>query len=183
MTQFIKKNYRIVLLLGVVSAGSIAAALCWNGSSQNSNSQYIAKQAPSFDLPDSTGKRHSLQEFKGQWVMVHFWATWCAPCLSEIPNWVELENLFKSDPIRFIAMSEDSNWNDAHKSLPSEKLPTNVVSLLDADATVSDRFGTFQFPETYLIDPQQRVRFKWVGSQDWKRVETLNFIRNFLQKG
>src|SRR4051812_3451868 len=71
------------------------------------------KAAPSFELPDAQGKKYRLEDFKGNVVILHFWASWCPPCLDEIPQWVELGTTFHGEALKLVAISLDQKWEDA----------------------------------------------------------------------
>jgi peroxiredoxin len=140
------------------------------------------KIAPDFELPDAQNKMHKLDEWSGNLVILHFWATWCPPCLEEIPQWVELDTYFKGKKIKMVAVSLDQSWEDAHKVLPSQKLPPNIISLLDSKNQVPEAYGSFQYPETYLIGPDRKILMKWVGPQDWGSEPIRKFIEASLAK-
>lgn len=119
---------------------------------------------------DFSGQVHRISEFRGEWVLLHFWASWCLPCVHEIPEWVALAGKsVKAIPqLRFVAVSWDDSWEEAHTIIPSpEKLPPNVVSLRDASGKTAEAYGSFQLPETYLLDPEGKVIYKWIGPQVW----------------
>ena len=139
------------------------------------------KPAARFELPDDTGRKRPLEEFKGKVVILHFWATWCAPCIEEIPQWVELARKFRGKPVAFVAVSLDQKWEEAHRYLDPKKLPDNVVSLLDPDAKVPDLFGSFQFPESYLLTPDLRILSKWVGQQDWEGARMTEVLDKVIE--
>src|ERR1700722_18791539 len=80
------------------------------------------KGAPTFALKDASGKIHTLSELKGSVIVLHFWASWCPPCLEEIANWIKFAEQFQGADskikVKFIAVSLDDSWTDAHKILP-----------------------------------------------------------------
>jgi thiol-disulfide isomerase/thioredoxin len=123
--------------------------------------------APLFELPGPDGKLFKLESLKGNAVIVHFWASWCPPCLGEIPHWLEFASQWKGKPVKFVAVSLDQGWPEALKILPVSQLPENVTSVLDHDQKLPDLFGTYQYPETYLLDRNLQVVSKWVGAQQW----------------
>lgn len=125
------------------------------------------RPAPLFELPQADGKPFRLESLKGNAVVVHFWASWCPPCLSEIPHWLEFASQWNGKPVRFVAVSLDQGWPEALKILPTSQLPPNAISVLDREQKLPDLFGTYQYPETYLLDPELRIVSKWVGAQDW----------------
>lgn len=171
----------ILFLLCVIATIGAAVYLYpeWSKRSQSLDSENL-KNAPAFQLPDATGHLHELKELQGEVLLIHFWASWCGPCLSEIPEWVELATHFKDRPLRLVAISTDRTWEDAQKILPTQKLTSRVLSLLDASLETSELYGTFQFPETYLISRDQKILMKWVGPQDWKNKRVLKLIERAL---
>jgi thiol-disulfide isomerase/thioredoxin len=140
------------------------------------------KDAKPFVLKDAQGKTHQLSDFKGKAVIVHFWASWCPPCLDEIPQWLEAAKKFEGKPIQWIAISLDESWEDAHKILPESSLPKNVVSLLDIEKKVPDEYGSFQFPETYMLTKDHRVATKWVGAQLWTGEQMQMVITAVMER-
>jgi thiol-disulfide isomerase/thioredoxin len=125
------------------------------------------RPAPLFELPQADGKPFKLESVKGNAVLIHFWASWCAPCLGEIPHWLEFAAEWRDKPVRFVAVSLDQGWPEALKILPLSQLPSNAVSVLDREQTLPDQFGTYQYPETYLLDSDLKIVSKWIGPQEW----------------
>lgn len=125
------------------------------------------KSAPSFELERADGSQLKLSSLKGQPVIVHFWAKWCPPCVHELPEFLAMMRRLKDQPVQAIAISLDPNWEDAHQVLKEKDLPPSVTLLIDPKSAVSDAFGSFQFPETYLLDRDLNIVEKWVGPQDW----------------
>ena len=136
----------------------------------------VARSAPDFLLKDPAGRDHSLKELTGKPVVLHFWAAWCPPCLEEIPNWVALAQHYQGKPLGFIAVSLDAKWADALKVLPVDKTPANVTSLIDLSGKLSEDYGTYQFPETYLLNAKHEIVHKWVGGQNWSNPEILKAL-------
>lgn len=139
------------------------------------------RPAPDFELLEAHGHPIHFQDLRGKTKVIHFWASWCTPCLQEIPEWVELAQSFKGSAVIWIAIHLDKNWEDANKILPTRHLTEKILSLWDTTGKVADAYGTFQFPETYLVSPDQKIIAKWVGPQDWSRPEIQNLIRSVSQ--
>jgi thiol-disulfide isomerase/thioredoxin len=134
-------------------------------------------------LKDRGGSQHSLDEAHGKLVLVHFWAAWCPPCLQEIPELVEFaEKLQSESKLQIFAISMDEKWADAEKVLDSSKLPKSMISLLDGGSKISDLYGTYQFPETYLINDQGKILAKWVGAQPWSSPKTVELMKAEIEK-
>jgi thiol-disulfide isomerase/thioredoxin len=138
------------------------------------------RPAPKLTLRAKNGSTQSLEDFRGKWVLLHFWAGWCSPCRSEIPEWIELGARLNNKKIQFIAVSLDTNWEDAEKILPLDKIPGRVLSFLDTTGKTPESFGTFQFPETYLINPESKIITKWVGPQSWSSQSMNIFFSKLL---
>ncbi len=159
------------LILGLAVCALGWGARLWTETADLSGgfqgSKALLKDAPEISLPDDQGRRHSLSELRGKLVILHFWATWCAPCIEEIPQWVELARKMEGQPIAWIAVSLDHSWSEAHRYLKPERLPPNLISLLDAQNETPGVYGSYQFPETYLIAPDGKILSKWVGPQAW----------------
>ncbi len=139
------------------------------------------RATPPLTLRDRHGVSVSLKNFEGRWVLLHFWAAWCPPCRSEISDWIELGTRLKSKKIQMIAVSLDPNWEEAEKVLPSQNLPNGVLSLIDSTGKIPENFGTYQFPETYLINPQAKIVTKWVGPQNWADPKIQTFFSKLLE--
>lgn len=161
------------LLLGAFTVGVGISVRNWAESqgflpepTRGSDSAAL-RPAPSFRLPDDQGRKRTLVEFRGKVIVLHYWATWCAPCLEELPQFVELARKMENRPLVWIAISLDRNWDEAHRYLKPEKLPPNLISLLDSENETPKDFGSYQFPETYLITPDLKILSKWVGPQAW----------------
>lgn len=125
-------------------------------------------QAPGFELKDYAGNAHRLEDMRGQVVLIHFWASWCPPCLEEIPRWISAAPQFRDFPVKMVAISVDEQWSEALKILPQTDVPANMVSLLDPTSTVARSYGTSRFPESFLLDPDLKIVEKWQGIIDWK---------------
>lgn len=172
MKAFLRKNAK-KLAIGSLLLLALASLLVWtrvlsiSGFFEKDSGSLRLLVAPSFELPQRDGSTYSLKSSKGEIVVLHFWATWCAPCLEELPEWIELARSFEGRPIRWVAVSLDQSWSKAGEFLKPEKTPKNVVSVLDTESKVPELYGSFQFPETYLIAPDLKILSKWVGPQEW----------------
>jgi thiol-disulfide isomerase/thioredoxin len=113
-------------------------------------------------------------------VLVHFWATWCPPCIEELPQWVALAKKYTGRPLQMVAVSLDSDWEAPHRLLPESEVTSPLISLLDPERKSPEDYGSYQFPETYLIDRSHRIVHKWVGPQDWSNPATLEPIERSL---
>jgi peroxiredoxin len=125
---------------------------------------------PDFKLPDATGHLVSLSAQRGHPVLLNFWATWCPPCVEEVPSLEELARRIDGTDLRLLAVSVDDDWS-AIRRFFIKGSPMGV--LLDTSHDVPRKFGTEKFPESYLIDASGRVRYYFINSRDWSRPEAV----------
>lgn len=138
-------------------------------------------QGLSFELKDASGRTHTAQELRGQHTLVHFWASWCASCLDEIPALWAMAAQFEGTPLHVLALSLDDTWADANAVLEKYPPGKNVTVLLDPKQQTPAVYGSYQFPETYWIGPDLKVVTKWVGPQPWDSSEFQVGLRKLLK--
>jgi len=123
---------------------------------------------PDFQLPDASGRTVSLSEQRGHAVLLNFWATWCPPCVDEVPSLEDLARKIKGTDMRMLAVSVDDNWEKIRHFFPKG---SDMGVLLDTSHDVPKKFGTEMFPETFLIDASGRIRYYFNNKRDWSRPE------------
>lgn len=119
-----------------------------------------------------------LSDYKGKWVFVNFWATWCAPCRDEMPSMEMLNRRFGSE-LTMIAVSVDDDQAQIGRFFGSDK-PSFTV-LWDNEKKSARAYGTSKFPESYLIDPEGRVAAKFTGPRDWYNQGTVQYFDDVLK--
>jgi thiol-disulfide isomerase/thioredoxin len=126
------------------------------------------------ELASARGGKLQTRSLKGGVTLVHFWASWCAPCLPEIPEIFKLARELEGKGIKVLAVTEDDNMEKAIAALkPSQNSdpttwPKNLELLWDSGSKLAESFGSYMYPETYLVDDQGKIKEKWVGSQNWE---------------
>ena len=137
-------------------------------------------RAPGFSLQTLDGKTVSLADFRGKVVMVHFWATWCPPCVEEMPTLEQLARSIRAKDFQILAVSVDEGGAAAVAAF-MQKHGLSVPVLLDPTRSIATLYGTFKFPETYVIDRQGVVRDKAIGPRDWTVPSKASVIRELLE--
>ena len=126
--------------------------------------------AEKFTLTDADGKSHSLAGYRGKWVIVNFWATWCPPCLEEIPDLVAIKDARKDVEVIGIAME----FQDAKQVMQFvDGMFVNYPIVL-GDRKVSESIGQVDgLPTTFIYDPQGKLAERHVGKITRKQIERI----------
>lgn len=126
--------------------------------------------ASAFELADTSGKRHALADYKGRWVVVNFWATWCVPCIQEIPEIAEFARTYPRVAVIGVAMDAE---NPAKVKQFAQKTG-HTYPLVLADASVEKQLGEPKaLPTTRIYDPAGKVVYDRAGRVDVKALEGL----------
>jgi len=120
--------------------------------------------APDFTLKDYAGREVRLSSLRGQVVLVNFWATWCNTCVVEMASMERLVEKERGKNFRLLAVSVDDDWAAIRKFF-AKGTPLEV--LLDSARDVPKRYGTEQFPESFLVDKDGTIRYFIVSNRDW----------------
>jgi peroxiredoxin len=134
--------------------------------------------APDFSLPEQGGGEWKLSEQRGKVIVMNFWTVTCRPCIQEMPT-IELLAEITEDwgDVEIVAVSTDRNWAEAETIIPRT---SRITSLLDSKReVVTDKFGTKLFPETWIIDGNGVIRFRYDGPLDWSDPVALDLIRAY----
>ena len=156
---------------GVIAGFVLALGLsgCYTGS----RPPRIGSSAPEFTVQDSQNKV-SLSQFRGQVVVLNFWATWCAPCVEEIPSLVEMQRRMKAKGVTVVAVSVDVDEKAYQQFVKDHNV--NLITVRDPSGKSNQLYGTFKFPETYIIDRNGVMRRKFIGAVDWTEPEITQFL-------
>ncbi len=155
-------------LVGVVTLFLVLTG-CYSGT----RPPHIGTSAPDFTVQDSE-RKVSLQEFRGKIVVLNFWATWCPPCVDEMPSLVQMQQKMKGKGVEVLAISVDADQSAYQNFLKSYKV--DLLTVRDPGQKSNNLYGTFKFPETYIIDRRGILRRKFIGPIDWGQPEILDYL-------
>lgn len=139
----------------------------------------IGKPAPDFSLKDEKGNRVALADYRGKVVLLHFWATWCAPCIEEFPLLNKFYKKFPEDQFALIAISMDEEGLPVIDKF-RQQVPFDFTITLTKSPKVADEYGTYRLPESYLIDKEGKVVRKIIGPQNWNSPGWASEVRKLL---
>ena len=162
------KNLTLGLLITVFAATALAS------------SDLEGKAAPDFALKSSTGENLRLSEFRGDVVMINFWATWCGPCRQEMPLLDELYARYERVGFNLLGVNIDDDSRRAMQMI--EELGVDFPVLFDARKEVSKLYEVDAMPVTVLVDREGKVRHVHHGYKPGYEEKYLDQIRSLLRE-
>jgi peroxiredoxin len=178
-------NYPIAVFIFVaVTVLVIILSLKLNDSSFQFSNQVAIKDnlpAPDFKFPGLDGKMVSLSDYKGKVVLVNIWATWCPPCVEEMPSMEKLYQKFKGENFEILAVSIDEPGLKAVAPF-MKKSSLTFPALIDSEGTIKTVYGITGIPESFIIDKQGILIKKIIGPVDWTTPKIFRFFSNLIQK-
>ena len=156
---------RLLLSIGLIFALA--------GCNRATHLPHLGSAAPDFVVQDSD-RKVALSDLKGQIVILNFWATWCPPCVQEMPSLVQLQKTFKGKGVTVLAVSVDADESAYRKFLIDHGV--DLLTVRDEAQKSNSLYGTMRFPETYIIDRRGIVRRKFIGAIDWNTPEIAEFL-------
>jgi cytochrome c biogenesis protein CcmG/thiol:disulfide interchange protein DsbE len=138
-------------------------------------------KAPDFSFPDLEGKTISLSDFRGKIVLLNIWATWCRPCVEEMPSIERLYNQFKDDDFIVLAVSIDTKGKKAVGPFMAVH-NLSFKALLDTKGAIQNAYRTIGVPESFIIDKNGIILQKVIGSYDWSSPKIFQYFKERLEK-
>ncbi len=146
--------------------------------------------APSLELPRMRGGMLSLAELRGQVVIVNIWATWCGPCVKEMPSLQRVYEEYGDNGLEIVAVAVDDRPGERQPDGSVEGLVSEFVDrlgltfpvVLDPTGGTERSFGTEYLPTTVLIDRQGRVRHREVGGRSWDEAPYVDMIESLVEE-
>jgi peroxiredoxin len=139
----------------------------------------IGQQAPDFAIKGEDGREIKLSDYRGKLVFLNFWATWCKPCVDEMPAMEILKNTFKDRKFQMLAISVDTNWEVVKEFYKEHDL--TIPAALDPGHQVSSLYKVFKFPETFLIDANGYV-LKHTWAERWADPRIMSLVESLIQQ-
>jgi thiol-disulfide isomerase/thioredoxin len=152
----------------VATASGPARLVRWGGGS-----------TPALALSDVAGRAGALADYRGQVVLVNFWATWCEPCLDEMPSMQKLKDRLAGQPFAILAV----NYGESEAKVRGflARLPVDFRVLLDPDRQAASAWKVRLLPQSFVVDRNGQVRYSVLGELDWTGDEPLNAVRALLR--
>jgi cytochrome c biogenesis protein CcmG/thiol:disulfide interchange protein DsbE len=142
------------------------------GCDRGSHPHQIGTPAPEFTVSDGV-QTIDLSKYRGHTVILNLWATWCPPCLDELPTLIQLQQQMPN--IVVIAISEDAD-DDVYRHFLTQH-HIDFLTVRDPSLRINKLYGTVQIPESYVIDKNGIIRRKFVSAQDWTSPEIMGYLK------
>lgn len=139
------------------------------------------REAPDFQLPDLAGHPVSLSDLSGNLVVLNFWATWCGPCIEEMPALERMAKRFAGRGLRVLAVSLDVGAPEEVAEF-ARGYGWNLPILLDPLSTVGDLYAVRVMPTTYLIGPDGTILGRSFGAREWDGADALALLETLLTR-
>lgn len=162
--ESVKRATILIFALVIILAG------CYSGT----RPPRIGETAPDFSV-NGDPRAVALHDLRGQVVVLNFWATWCPPCVEEMPSLVTLQSHLKDKGVTVLAVSLDVDGDAYRKFLKDHNI--DLLTVRDPEKKSSDLYGTFKYPETYIIDRKGVIRRKFIGPVDWNQPEIVSYLQ------
>ncbi len=129
---------------------------------------------PELQLVDTQGKLHRLSDYRGQAVLVNFWATWCEPCREEMPSIEALRVAMQGKPFAVLAVNVGESARTARQFAANMQL--GFPLLLDRDTRATKAWTARILPASFIVGPDGRIRYSYLGALDWSSPEVRKTI-------
>ena len=137
--------------------------------------------APRFSLRNLKGNMEGLDDYLGKVIVVNFWATWCVPCVKEMPSFENLYRRYRSQGLTLLAVSLDKGDSTKVQEF-ADKHKLSFPILLDTKGVAEKLYPSFSIPFTYVIDKQGRVVARVDGAKNWESSETFEAVEHLLKQ-
>jgi peroxiredoxin len=142
---------------------------------------YSGEPLPDFTLSDMEGRAHTLSSYRGKVVMLNFWATYCGPCIKEMPSMQRLKGKLADRPFDILAIDMAEEKADVEAFMQRHKIEVNFPILLDTEGTVIEQWMVSAVPTTFIIDPQGKIQYTLYGGLEWDNDEVVKTINGLLK--
>ena len=172
----------IIFILTILFTGTSLAA--WEQPGLGYQLNKIAKPvtAPGFKLEDMDENEYDFSEYRGQVVLLNFWATWCPPCKREMPSMERLYQNHQNDNFAVVAINQMEDDDRIFNFTGELDTELTFDILLDKDSKVSLTYDVRGLPTTYLIDKKGRIRYRAIGGREFDHPEVEKIIRGLMNE-
>ena len=142
----------------------------------------VGSRAPSFAARtvDGSNAVRTLEDYRGKVVVLNIWATWCLPCIREMPTFERLHQAFRGSDLRIVAVSVDDLVDADSVARYARGLGVTFDVLLDSTHTIDRVYQVTGYPQTFVIAKDGTIRKQWIGEANWASQANVALIRGLL---
>jgi peroxiredoxin len=134
--------------------------------------------APDFSITADNGRTISRSDFGGKLLVLNFWATWCPPCIQELPSLDEFQRELANQGVVVLGVSVDKDEKAYKRFLDRAKV--SFVTARDPENKINAQYGTFKYPESYIINRDGKVVMKIINATDWTDEKMVSYVKSLL---
>ena len=138
----------------------------------------VGDTAPDFSITADNGRTITRADFGGKLLVLNFWATWCAPCIEELPSLDQFQRELANQGVVVLGVSVDKDEKAYKRFLDRAKV--SFVTARDPDNTINSEYGTFKYPESYIINRDGKVVMKIISATDWTDEKMVSYVKSLL---
>ena len=138
----------------------------------------VGDNAPAFSVKTENGKTLTQTNFGGKLLVLNFWASWCQPCVQEVPSLDAFQKEFAPQGVVVLGVSVDKNPELYNRF--REQFNVSFETSRDPEWDLAAKYGTFQLPETYIINQDGKVVQKVIAAQNWMDAKFLESVKKLL---
>lgn len=142
---------------------------------------YAGAPLPDFTLGDMQGATHTLSDYRGKVVMLNFWATYCGPCIKEMPSMQRLSEKMAGKPFTILAVDMAEEAADIEAFLGKHRIKVGFPLLLDPDGEVVEQWMISAVPTTFILDRSGTIRYALYGGLEWDNDEVIATLDSLLK--
>lgn len=172
------------VLTGSLALAAVMAVSTVRGEVAPANAalvEFVTAPVATLKLPDLAGKEHDLAAYRGQLVVVNFWATWCAPCLAEMPAFERAQRAHWPSGVRLLAVNTGDPDDSVRRFV--ERTGVTFPVLLDRWSAVTRAWQVTALPVTYVIGPDGHVKAGALGVRDWDHPDIAAAFTRWQKNG
>lgn len=174
------KNLLLLLLLGITT--SLNAD--WQQPELSHNLTVVKNVIPAgnFELEDMDEEKVKLSDYRGKVVLLNFWATWCPPCIREMPSMERLHQQVDAENFKVIAVNQMEDVDQVFAFTGQLEIDPTFAILFDSTSEVSRDYAVRGLPTTYLIDKEGNIRYRAVGGREFDHAEVIKTIKQLISE-
>lgn len=137
------------------------------------------QDAPPLTLKNLDGEKWDIDQSRGHWVFLHFWASWCGPCRREMPTIQAIVPKFKKSNLEIVLVNTAESEDVVFEFISS--VAPDLDSLVDSDGQVTEVWKPRGLPATFFVDPDGKLQYLALGDREWNELAYLNFLKKLIK--